>query len=140
MNVNQQHVTQLTQAFSTMKSGGANNTQQLTTAIHGIAPAGRARSSTYVQRFVTDLGAVLPTVTLAAPAQQRLATAIAYVMSPTVEVTQLEPVMQQVRTTLVESGVSPIQAQTIACDLHLIAAESNPQLMEIRSTTTTTRP
>lgn len=112
-------------------TGGAANSQQLTQAITAIAPAGRG-SSTYVNRFVTDLSAVLPTVTLAAPAQQRLATAIAYVMSPTFEVAQLEPVMTQVRQVLVESGVSPVAAQTVACDLHLIAAENNPNLLEVK--------
>src|SRR6185503_16717657 len=76
VQVNQQHVTQLQTAFSQLKSGGTAQNQQLTQTIMSIAPAGRV-SQQYVTRFVTDLGTVLPRMTLAAPAQQRLASTIA---------------------------------------------------------------
>jgi hypothetical protein len=124
-------VTQLQTAFSQVKTGGGAQNQQLTQTIMSMAPAGKV-SQQYVTRFVTDLGTVLPRVTLSAPAQQRLASTIAYVLTPNVQVTQLEPMLTEVRQTLVQSGVPSVAAQTIACDLHLLAAEAHPELLEVR--------
>jgi hypothetical protein len=131
IQVNQQHVTQLQTAFSQLKSGGPSQNQQLTQTIMSMAPPGKV-SQQYVTRFVTDLGTVLPRVTLTAPAQQRLASTIAYVLAPNVQVTQLEPMLTEVRQVLVQSGVPAVSAQTIACDLHLMAAEAHPELLEVR--------
>jgi hypothetical protein len=131
VQVNQQHVTQLQNAFASLKTGGTAQNQQLTQTIMSIAPGSRV-SQTYVTRFVTDLGTVLPRVTLSAPAQQRLASTIAYVLTPNVQATQLEPMLTQVREVLVQSGVPAVAAQTVACDLHLMAAEAHPELLEVR--------
>jgi hypothetical protein len=131
VQVNQQHVTQLQNAFASLKTGGTAQNQQLTQTIMSIAPGSKV-SQTYVTRFVTDLGTVLPRVTLSAPAQQRLASTIAYVLTPNVQATQLEPMLTQVREVLVQSGVPAVAAQTVACDLHLMAAEAHPELLEVR--------
>ena len=48
------------------------------------------------------------------------------------EVTTLEPTLTEVRQVLVESGLSPIQAQTVACDLHLMAAQVHPNMLEVQ--------
>lgn len=126
--MNQQHVTQLQQVFA---QGGNIDKQRLTQTITSMAPSGRV-SQEYVTRFVTDLSTVAPKVQLNAQAQQRLATAVAYVLAPTAMPSQLETTLTEVRQVLVQSGLSPIAAQTIACDLHLLAAETHPNLLEVQ--------
>jgi len=128
--VNQQNVTQFQNVFSSWRPG-ANQEAQLTAAINAAAPGGRINHE-FVTRVATDLNAVLPRAHLSATAQQRLATAFATVLTPTVEVTTLEPALTEVRQILVESGLAPIQAQTVACDLHLMAAQVHPELLEIQ--------
>jgi len=130
VQVNQQHVTQFQNVFSNWRPG-ANQEAQLTAAINAAAPNARINHE-YVTRFVTDMNTIIPRVHLTTIAQQRLATAFATVLTPTVQVTTLEPTLTEVRQVLVESGLSPIQAQTVACDLHLMAAQVHPDLLEIQ--------
>jgi len=128
--VNQQHVTQFQNVFSNWRAG-SNQEAQFTAAINAAAPGARIDHQ-YVTRFVTDFNTIIPRVQLSSTAQQRLATAFATVLSPTVEVTTLEPTLTEVRQVLVESGLSPIQAQTVACDLHLMAAQVHPNMLEVQ--------
>jgi hypothetical protein len=132
VQVNQQHVTQFQNVFSNWRSG-ANQEQQLTAAITAAAPGVRINHE-YITRFATDFNAIIPRVHLSTTAQQRLATAFATVLTPTVQVTTLEPTLTEVRQILVESGLSPIQAQTVACDLHLMAAQVHPDMLEVQVT------
>jgi hypothetical protein len=129
VQVNQQHVTQFQNVFSNWRPG-ASQEQQLTAAIQASAPSARINHE-YITRFVTDYNAIVPRIHLSATAQQRLATAFATVLTPSVQVTTLEPTLTDVRQVLVESGLSPIQAQTVACDLHLMAAQVHPDMLEI---------
>ena len=95
-----------------------------------IAPAGRVNQE-YVTRFVTDVTTILPRAQLNTTAHQRLANAVAYVLSPGIQATQLDTTLSEVRQVLIQSGLQPIQAQTIACDLHLLAAETHPNLIQV---------
>jgi len=128
--VNQQHVTQFQNVFSTWRPG-SNAEAQFTAAINAAAPGARIDRQ-YITRFVTDYNTILPRVHLSSTAQQRLATAFATVLTPSVQVSTLEPTLTEVRQVLVESGLSPIQAQTVACDLHLIAAQAHPDMLEVQ--------
>lgn len=128
--MNQQHVTQFQNVFSNWRAG-SNQEQQLTAAIQATAPSARINRE-YITRFVTDMNTVITRANLTPTAHQRLATAFATVLSPNVEVTTLEPTLTEVRTILVESRLSPIQAQTIACDLHLMAAQVHPNMLEVK--------
>jgi hypothetical protein len=132
VQVNQQHVTQFQNVFSNWRAG-SNQEQQLTAAIRASAPSVNINRE-YVTRFVQDFNTILPRVQLSSTAQQRLATAFATVLSPSVQVTTLEPTLTEVRQVLVESGLSPIQAQTVACDLHLMAAQVHPNILEVQVT------
>jgi hypothetical protein len=129
VQVNQQHVTQFQNVFSNWRPG-ASQEQQLTAAIQASAPDARINRE-YITRFVTDYNAIVPRIHLSTTAQQRLANAFATVLAPSVQVTTLEPTLTDVRQVLVESGLSPIQAQTVACDLHLMAAQVHPDMLEI---------
>jgi len=130
VQVNQQHVTQFQNVFSNWRAG-SNAEAQLTAAISATAPSARINHE-YVTRFVTDMNTIMPRVHLSTVAQQRLATAFATVLTPSIQVTTLEPTLTEVRQVLVESGLSPIQAQTVACDLHLMAAQVHPDLLEVQ--------
>jgi hypothetical protein len=129
VQVNQQHVTQFQNVFSNWRPG-ANQEQQLTAAIQAAAPSAQINHE-FITRFVTDFNTIVPRIHLSTTAQQRLATAFATVLTPSVQVTTLEPTLTDVRQVLVESGLSPIQAQTVACDLHLMAAQVHPDMLEI---------
>jgi hypothetical protein len=131
VQVNQQHVTQFQNVFSNWRPG-ANQEQQLTAAIQASAPNVQINHE-YVTRFVTDFNRIVPRIHLSTTAQQRLAGAFATVLTPSVQVTTLEPTLTEVRQVLVESGLSPIQAQTVACDLHLMAAQVHPDMLEINA-------
>lgn len=123
---------QLQTAFSQMKGGAAGgNNQQLSQTIMQMAPEGKV-SQEYVDRFVTDVTKILPSANLTPQVHQRLATAVAYVLTPNAQATQVDATLTQIRQALVTAGVQPIAAQTIACDLHLMAAEANPNLVEVR--------
>jgi hypothetical protein len=132
VQVNQQHVTQFQNVFTNWRPG-ASQEQQLTAAINASAPGARINHE-YITRFVTDYNAIVPRVHLSTTAQQRLATAFATVLTPNVQVTTLEPTLTEVRQVLVESGLSPIQAQTVACDLHLMAAQVHPDMLQVQVT------
>jgi hypothetical protein len=132
VTINSQNVAQLQTAFSSIRPGSAEQSkQQLTQTITTMAPAGRV-SQEFVTRFVTDVTTILPRVTASAQVHQRLATAVATVLTPSVQPAQLETTLTEVRQALISAGVQPIAAQTIACDLHLLAAETHPNLLEVR--------
>jgi len=130
VQINQQQITQLQTAFSSIRPGQTDTQKQQLTQTIMYLPPQAAASQEFVTRFVTDVTTILPRAQVSPAVHQRLASAGALVLSPNLQPAQLDTTLTQVRQVLVQSGIQPVQAQTIACDLHLIAAETHPTLIQ----------
>lgn len=92
-------------------------------SIRQMAPTGRL-SNDSITRFATDLRKILPGVKSFKPElQKQLTSTTRLVLSPETSIDQIETTVATLRRQLIAAGLSPLYAQVLAGDLHLLAAE-----------------